>query len=156
MVMDLDHNFDALADQAKRSTAFDRRYQNNKASQVDSRLLQLPVEVRQIIWRYLLAGEISIFPRGAAWVNDYRDSMKGQRLEQRPYPFTKEMETFMATGRKYGLSPQLLGTCQTILQEAGSLLYTENTLCLIFVAREGPPGDRPNRRIGLHVADEHG
>jgi len=156
MVMDLDRDFTELVDQARQSTAFDTYYQNNKTSQVDSRLLQLPVEVRQIIWRYLLVAETSIFPRGGAWANNYRNLTRSQGFEHIPFSLGQEMETFMAKGRKYGLSPQLIGTCQTILQEAGPLLYSENTLCLIIVAPADPPRDRPNCRLRIHVGEEHG
>lgn len=93
-----------------------------RAGQQQSRLMRLPAELRLPILRELLVAEQPLDRRSEYHVAsiEHRQRAGGTWYTRQEFTFTNG----------YRLSPQVLSTCQTLLNEGFSILYKENILVL--------------------------
>ena len=90
------------------------------------RFLELPAEMRNIIYRLLLApnGHIGLMRIQYAYTADRR------RHKDVIYPHTVSRNSCGANYHKLSeCSPAILGVCQQIYDEAKEIMYEENTVC---------------------------
>jgi len=137
--MDLEPDFDMLADETMQNTAISRVFTKQEAAQRSSRLLRLPAEVRQVILKHCLI-------RDEGYIS-FMMPILGSDLGA---PLTDGIDEII--GYSYGLTPQVLATCQTVLREGWLLLYTQNTLGMMFVARDNTITEPSGL---LRTADRH-
>lgn len=106
------------------------------ASQSSSLLIQLPIELRLMVLRYLLISETQIgyrrhyenpiLGRNKARERKRNGDSKGQFVEREPEP--------KRTMEGYHVTPSVIRTCQHIFAEALPILYNKNFLCIKIVA----------------------
>lgn len=131
--MNLQRDFDVLAEQAKRNNIINHTFKLPATSQMQSPLMQLPAEIRQMIWQQLLMRSEPLSSKVPVY-RPVRKPTKRTRLPRKAKAHASSMleHNWVFT---YGFTPEIMATCQNILRESWHLLYTQNAPVVSFKAR---------------------
>lgn len=120
--------------------------------QDQSPLMAMPTEIRLVILREVLSRKAPLFGRQAYMVPRRKQQRKTEveskkeatrkylpraakaERESTPQPVEEDCHTFV---EGYGLSPAVLRACQSLLREGWPILYSKNTLAIVFQSLEG-------------------
>lgn len=100
-----------------------------RASQQQSRLMQLPTELRLMILRELLTIDYPIAERDQ-YAKPWRQAPWEPRRRRKNGRYLKTTKTTRVVG--FNLTPAILRTCQELLVNGWPILYRENTLQIDF------------------------